>query len=478
MVILTLITQIFILIQNSLVASHFGVSEELDAFYLTRNISNFIYGFIGAGISTIIVPYLKDKSNKKGLDIFITIMYTFGFLLLLLTVIFRNQIIVFVSGNNDYTFLAVASKIFIYTILTGYFNSLIQLVKSVLEFKGKFNRQKVIILFTTIVIVMFLWIGNNASIYDYAIMILIMNGVALFFHILLIRKKKFKFNISFNIKNTSFREMIKLYIPTALSTGTYQITLLIDTSIASRLNVGDVSILNYSNSIISMLNILLLGNLISFIYPKLVKKTNEKDRLISLESYIIFINLIMCLTVTLFYVIGKEGISFLFERGKFTSANTNIVYLCGLILVISLPINGVRDLYYRYFYINKDTRTPFLNSIMVSVINILLSIILSVYLGLLGVVIGTTVASMISLFLIIKKFKNKFQINYNQMKLKMETLKFLVATFITILVTMFVKNIIVVNNNLLNMIIFSIIALILYTILLVIFKSKILNINL
>src|SRR5690606_28280281 len=115
----------------------------------------------------------------------------------------------------------------------------------------------------------------------------------------------------------------------------------------------------------------------------------------------------------LFYSIGREGISILFERGEFTSENTTKVFLVSLILSISLPSNGLRDLMYRYFYINKDTYTPFKNSIVVSLINITLSIILSIFIGLPGVVLGTVLASFLSLVFISIKFKNKFQIHFN-----------------------------------------------------------------
>jgi putative peptidoglycan lipid II flippase len=477
-VMLTIITQFFLLLKNSLVASHFGVSAELDAFNVTNNISNFIYSFIGAGISTVIIPYLKDINNKKGIEVFISVIYTIGFIILLIILTFREQIIFLISGTNNGYFLDIASKVFVFTVIAGFLNSIIELARAVLEFKGQFIRQKLATLFTTILLVLSFCLSNKVNIYYYASMVLTTTTINIVIHLFFLKRTEFKYNISFNIRNSNFKEMIKLYIPTVLSTGIYQISLLIDTSIASRLDVGSISILNYANSIISMINMLLLSNLTSFIYPRLVKKSTDNDRQKSLIKYILIINFIMCLIIIFFYSIGREGISILFERGKFTSDNTYMVYICVLIFTISLPTNGIRDLIYRYFYIKKDTYSPFVNSIMISIINIVISIVLSNYIGLYGVVIGTVFASYLSLFSILLKFRKKFSIYFDTKNLVFENFKIIVATILTIIFSLVLKNLIVIENIFFVIIIYLFLTLFIYISLLLAFKSRVFKMNL
>src|SRR5690348_8784226 len=88
MILLTIITQLFILMKNSIVASKFGISTELDAFNFANSTGGFVYSFIGAGISTILMPNLADESKKKSTNIFITIIYIMAFLILLIMFIF------------------------------------------------------------------------------------------------------------------------------------------------------------------------------------------------------------------------------------------------------------------------------------------------------------------------------------------------------------------------------------------------------
>lgn len=477
MVLLTILIQLFALIKNALVASYFGIGIELDAFNLSNRISTFIYSFIGAGISTVIIPYLRDKVNKKSIDIFISVIYTAGLVLLMLLIIFRKEIILLAGGSNNNYFLALASNILIFTALTGFINSLIQLAKGIIEFNDGFIKQKIIVLISNILLVLLLVVGDQ-NIYYYASIVLFTAIINLLFHSFLLRKTNFKFNINYDIKNQNFREMMILFFPTMLSTGVYQLSLLIDTLIAARLPEGSISTLSYANSVISMINILFLGNITSFVYPKLVKKNNNKERQNSLINYILLVHVLMSLLILLFYSSGREGISILFERGNFVSENTTIVFIIALILAHSLPTNAIRDLLYRYFYMNKDTFTPFTNSIVISLINIALSLILSIYFGLYGVVFGTVLASYFSLTFISIKFKKKFPIYFNIKSFFLENLKILIVTMLSVIAIIIFKNIISFDNIIMKLIVYTVFSLIIFFLLLKLLNSKVFKIKL
>lgn len=61
MMALTIATQVVMLLKVSTVASSFGTSIEMDAFNFANNIGNFIYSFIGAGVTTVLIPNLVNK---------------------------------------------------------------------------------------------------------------------------------------------------------------------------------------------------------------------------------------------------------------------------------------------------------------------------------------------------------------------------------------------------------------------------------
>ena len=77
MMALTIATQVVMLLKVSTVASSFGTSIEMDAFNFANNIGNFIYSFIGAGVTTVLIPNLVNKEKNNSINIFISIYKVF-----------------------------------------------------------------------------------------------------------------------------------------------------------------------------------------------------------------------------------------------------------------------------------------------------------------------------------------------------------------------------------------------------------------
>lgn len=478
MIMVTVVTQVFILLKNSLLAANFGVSVEIDAFNFTTNISNFVYSFIGAGISTVLMPYLKLKSNKRSIDIFITVIYSLAIVLAVVMILFRGPIIQLLSGESETRFFDIASNILFFTIITGFLNSFVTLCSSVLEFNGYFIRQKLTILVTAILMVLFLLLPTDMTIYYYAA---VTSFIALFsaaVHIFFLKKTDFTYQVNFDVNDKMFQEMGTLMLPTVLSTGVYQLSVLVDSLIAARLPVGSISILNYANSVVSMFNMLILANLTSYFYPRLVKKDTVEESQKSLADYLLIINALLFLIVAVFLLIGKEGIGILYQRGNFTPEDTQIVYLSAIVYMLALPINGSRDLIYKYFYIQRNTKSPFLNSILVSFLNLVISIVLAQFIGLSGVVIGTVVASYISLYAISKKFKKAFDIHFDFPEFAKEISKIIGATIFTLVITMMIKSFLTFQNPFVIIILMGILATSFFVGTLWILKSKVFRIEL
>lgn len=475
MILLTIITQVFMLLKNSIVASKFGVSTDLDAFNFANSVSSFVYSFIGAGISTILMPSLADKDKKTSINIFITIIYTIAFLALVIMLVFRESVVMVLSGSDESYFIKVCTNVFIATLIAGFLTSFVGLVNGVLEYKGQFIRLRSVTLFTSVLLCIVLLIEKNMSIYYYATVVLITTLVNLIMNLFFLIKSGYKYNIDFNIMDKDFRVMVRLFIPIVLSQGVYQISLITDTMIASRLGVGQVSILSYSTTIIGMVNVLVLSNITAFLYPKLIRESKENKSQESLSNYILYINTLMFFFVVLFFTIGKEGISLLYERGNFTIENTTVVYTCALLYILSLPTNAIRDLIYKYFYINNDTLSPFNNSLVISVLNIAVSIILSVYLGLYGVILGTTIASFMSIALITIRFKKKFGFDFDKSKFVKENMKIVVVTGLSVLTILIIKNKLAISNIYLFIIVYGFLVIGIFVLLLIVSKSKVLK---
>lgn len=66
--------------------------------------------------------------------------------------------------------------------------------------------------------------------------------------------------------------MFYLFLPIVFSTGIYKLSLMVDSTIAARLETGEITVLSYASQISNIINTLLIGNLLTYYYPKIVKK--------------------------------------------------------------------------------------------------------------------------------------------------------------------------------------------------------------
>lgn len=477
MMIITVLTQILSLWKSSLIASKFGVGIEMDSLNFSMSIMGMIFGFISAGISSILIPNLIKSEFGKSVNSFITMIILVSLGLVVINIIFGKYIIIILSGNKNQTFINFSNRIVPIVSITSFLGIICAIQNSILQAKNIFNIPKVITLVTSLILIISFMIIPKNEIINYVYMLLLISIIT--FILIYISTKDIDYKYEFKIikNDTNYINMKKGFIPVILSSAFYQVSLLIDNMISTRLGEGQISILNYSNVIVSMINVMFLGNITTFLYPKLARIYNEEDLKENLFKYITLINMIMYLLVIGFIMVGKQAIELIYKHGSIDSEITNIIYICCVIYIISLPVNATKDLIYKYFFIKGDTRTPFINSVTVSTINIILSIILCRYIGLYGVVLGTVIANFISLLMIIIKLylKSGLPKNYKQ-SLKMNFI-IIISAINTLLINIILERKIIINNYIIYILTFGIITFVTYLILTFIFNRDIFKIS-
>ena len=478
MFLLTILTQLIMLLKTSIVASDFGVSVEMDAYNFANSIGTFIFSFIGSGVTTILIPTLINNPDEDdSVNTFISVLYSFTLILLIVVYINRNALInILSSGNKE--FIEITCNIMLITLITQYINSFTSVTNAIFQCIEKFNFPKFISLLTSTLLVILIMSINKLDIYKYILIILFTTIVNVTIQFYLVYKYGYSFKYKFKVKNEQFKSMMRTFMPTVLSVGLYQISLFTDSIISSNLGSGELSKLSYSNNITGLVNMVILANIVTYFYPKIAKNINCEDGQEKLFNLSILVNAIMILLVAGFLIVGRDGIVMLYQRGKFTSSVTSTVFLCTSIYMMGLPCNAFRDLIYRYFYAKGNTKTPLRNSLIVSILNIIISVVLSKYMGIYGIILGTVITSYVSLNMILVRFDKEFKIQYNKKTLLIENLKLILAACIGIYILRRIKNILPIMNSFFNFIIFGSAIVIIYIAIIYLFKSKVFTIDL
>lgn len=409
MLLITVLTQFVSIYKSAIIASNFGVGTELDAYNFSNNLTLFFLSFIFSGITTILIPaYLQEKS-REAIDTFLTVVFSVTFLMLAITFIFRDGITILLT-DRDSVFRHYVSTLLLFTMMIQGFTAILGVTSAYFQCKNKFNIPKIIQLLSNIAAVALLVVKKDFTVYEYVTVLLAASMLQFCADVFAAIRCGFRFKPAVALKNSEFKELLQLFVPTLFSTGAFQIQSFIDSLLASNLPTGQLTLLTYSNTIANMINTLLIGNIVVYFFPKLVKnlKRNHEDGKKSLWKYTGFAHYAICLVGVGFVACGREFIAIIYQNGKFDEKAVWAVYIGACIYAIGQQNNIIRDLIYRFFYTMHDTKTTLYNSVLVSMSNIILSVILVRYLDVYGIILGTVLAGLLSLCMIIWRFKRKF----------------------------------------------------------------------
>ena len=166
MIVLTCVTQVFTLLKSSMVAGNFGTSMEMDAYNFANSIVSFIFGFVAAAISTVVIPSYVHKQHGKEVDSFITGVYGTIALIITLVIIFRFQL-VGVFSNKGEMYLNIACNILLILMMTNFLYSLTNVTAAYFQCIEKYNIPKILNLVTQMFVVGALIVFHDINIIQY-----------------------------------------------------------------------------------------------------------------------------------------------------------------------------------------------------------------------------------------------------------------------------------------------------------------------
>ncbi len=474
MMLITMITQVVAIYKSSVTATNFGASIELDAYNFANNFATFFLTFVATGISTVVIPAYVKKIERKAIDTFLTLIFLGTGSLLLLTYAYRSKLVSTLT-NRDNNFNTYVCSIMLITIFIQLLPALLSVTTAYYQSKSRFNLPKVILLVSNVAVVIILALWKSFTIYQY--LYVLFGGVIFQFVVDLAFAifYGFRFAISLDLYNIEFIKMIKIFLPTLFSTGIYKFNTMVDSLISSNLATGQLTIFSYANTIVGMVNALVIGNLTAYIYPKIVEKVSvgNKEGQKSLWSYSVAFHTVVCLIITGFISVGREFIGILYEHGQFSSEAADMMYLCMCIYIFGQQNNVIRDLIYRYFFAHGNTKTTVKNGCITSSINIVCSLVLSRRMGLYGIVFGSFIAGTYSLLGIIWRMKKKYGFTISIKPYIYEIMKTEVAMISTIIIIIIMKNFIVNLSIYTAFLLFGTLVVVIYCVLLFVFKSNI-----
>ncbi len=227
-----------------------------------------------------------------------------------------------------------------------------------------------------------------------------------------LRARGFRFEGRLRISHPVARRIGKLLMPRAVGTAVYQLSVLIDTVLASLawiVGSGGVAALYYSNRLVQLPLAIFGIALATAALPKMSKEVaaNDMERLKDTVSFSLrSVFTVMIPASVGLIILAKPIIRILFERGEFTDYSTAITSSALFFYSFGLfAYAGIKILVSTYYSMG-DTRTPVKTAAVSLVVNLVLNLILMWPLKIGGLALATSIAAttnLVILYVLLRK---------------------------------------------------------------------------
>lgn len=414
----TLLSKVLGLIREVLLAQKYGTGYISDSFILSLNIPTVIISAIATAILTNYIPLFskaEKESEERAAKLngnLIVIFLIASTILVMLFMAFTKPIVrIFAAGFEDeaLVYLINLSRI---TIFCMYFIIMAHILKGYLEFKGKFIGTALYGVFLNIGMILGIVLSSveNYQILGLGVLLgYILAFIALF---IIARLNKFNAKLNFNIKDSYLKELVVLTIPILLNDVVWQINGIVDKSIASTIGEGYISAINYSHYIVDMITSVFATSVVTVFFPNVIKTFRDngikavKHKTNIILKTIIFVS-IPC--TVLISVYSEAIVRLLFFRGAFDENSLHITSVAVSIYSLAIVFVSMKTILFKVFYALQDTKSPTTSAIISILLNIVLSIAFVKPFGYIGIIVATIISSMVSTFLLIRRFNIKHE---------------------------------------------------------------------
>jgi len=418
----TFLSRVLGFVRDLVVARVFGADAGTDAFFVAFKIPNFMRRLFAEGaFSLAFVPVLmgyRAKGGRGELKRFVDdVAGTLGAVLLAVTVLgvlgAPLLVIVFApgfAGETDQQ--ALTAEMLRLTFPYLLFISLTAFAGGILNTYERFGVPAFTpVLLNLVLIGCALWL---APMMDRPIMALawgvLIAGIAqLAFQLPFLARLKLLPRPRINGKDEGVRRIVRLMGPALLGVSVTQLSLLLDTILASFLTTGSISWLYYSDRLMEFPTGIVGVALGTVILPSLSRRHAEQSPekfSRTLDWALRWVLLLGLPAAVGLLVLAGPLMATLFHSGEFTPTDVAMAqrslmaYALGLMGFLGVKVLAPG------FYARQDTRTPVRIAVIALIVNMVFNLLLMFPLGHAGLALATTISALVNAGLLLRGLLN------------------------------------------------------------------------
>ena len=438
----TLISRILGFLRDAGIAYFFGASHVSDAFFVAFRIPNTFRRLLGeGGFNAAFVPLYtraveegRDKEFlKKVLGLYVAVNLSVTLLGVLLSEYIVSLIAPGLRSKETFSLAVFMAKfLFLYLFLIG----LSALFMGIMNVRGRFfipavSQAVFNALFLGVLLLSAERFGHIALIAG-----VLVGGVAqVLTYLPYLLRDRVPLSVGFKL-DEEVKTLLKRLLPALGGFGVGQLSVFIDTFLASFLRTGSISYLYYANRLYQLpfgvISVGVANSLLSLLSKKDIDRRKELTNAF---------RLITILTVPAsagLFLLSEEIVRVIYFRGNFTEEDVFYSSLSLSLYSLGLPLFSLQKVLSSSFFSKGDTKTPVKASLFTVLSEGLLAASLAFILGLgvFGLPAGTALSSLIGFtYLLVRSEETPFWNTFLKTFLKV-----FLSTGVMVLFLLFLKN--------------------------------------
>lgn len=483
-----LLTKVLGLLRGILLSQNYGTGVEASAFTAVSNLPLILFDVtFGTAISSAFVPVFNEKISTKGekeanrfASVFLNIVLIFSFIIVVFGIMLPKYAVMLVAsgfdGNSNAMQLASSLMQIIMPIMS--FACATFIFIGILQSYGEFIAPALVSLFSNLsMIVYFLFFNDKFGIKGLAVAFVIGWAFQFIFLIPFLIKKKFKYSFALDFKSPDIKKVAILTLPLFVAALAQPINQLISSNLSSSVSDSGVATVNYAYTAYYIVAGVFSYALTNMFFPEMSRKFAQND--IEGATHICR-DMLSNITAIIMPIMAFMGacsypiIKLLYQRGEFTAQDTASVSALLGIYVIGMIFLSWQDIFNKYFYSMQKSVIPMICAAVGIVCNLVFSVILTSNFGLQGLALSTVIAGVI-MTACLSLFSFKITKSIFTKDFALEFLKLTVSGACVFALCKILTNVINFSDSFLlealSVILILIVDIVVYLILLFVFKS-------
>ncbi len=417
-----------------IIAAKFGAGRDMDVYLVATSLPLYIISIFTSTLSFTFIPVfteykLKDpKELWKIVSSFMNLVVLTTLILCTIGIIFSNPLIRLLAPGFDAEKVRLSVTLLRWLFPIIVFTSLNELMASVYYSSGRFimpSWNKIISPSITIGYVLLFHDTLSTKSIVYAMLTSSMVQTSIL-SIGFFVNHEFKYSFAMMFRHEGVAKILRLMAPLMMGLFIYSGVGIYDKFLLSMLPEGNISIRNYSDKILNLLTPLIITGIATTVFPtfsSLASEDNKEVLIKRLETIMLFLAKITIPVIVFFAAYSDIIIKLIYERGIFSSADTEAVArVMSLHVTVLLPM-VFGSILALCFYATHKTMAVAIVGVMSAALYVATSYPLTVKYGIMGLMAATVFYWYVSNFILIL-FLRKI-LNWNPTKIISSTILFL-----------------------------------------------------